>query len=100
VRPSRDVLYQYAGFFLNTTGGMAYLFRRPGDVRLPFMYYCLLVVHEADKEGINTYGIDIFPKIARMKKEVNRYSDLQLYGDYVKQLNQIEDYYRESRQGR
>lgn len=100
VRPSQEVLYRYAGFFLNTTGGMAYLFRRSGDVRLPFIYYCLLVVHNADNQGMNTYGIDIFPQITRLKKEMSRYSDLQLHGDYVKQLNQIEDYYRKNRQGR
>jgi hypothetical protein len=100
VRPSREVLYRYAGFFLNTTGGMAYLFRRSGDIRLPFIYYCLLVVHHADKQGMNTYGIDIFPQITRLKKEMRRYSDLQLHADYLKQLNQIEDYYRKNRQGR
>jgi hypothetical protein len=100
VRPAREVLYRYAGFFLNTTGGMAYLFRRPGDIRLPFIFYCLLVVHHADKEGMNTYGIDIVPQITRLKKEMGRYSDLQLHADYLKQLNHMEDYYRKKRGGR
>ncbi|MCP4667663.1 MAG: hypothetical protein GY849_15010, partial [Deltaproteobacteria bacterium] len=100
VRPSMEVLYRYAAFFLNTTGGMAYVFRRPGDIRLPFVYYCLLIVHHADKEGRNTYGIDIYPQITRLKKEMSRYSDLQLQGDYLKQLHQMEDYYRKNRQGR
>ena len=97
VRPSREVMYRYAGFFLNTTGGMAYLFRRPGDISLSFRYYCLLILHNADKQEMNTYGIDILPQIERLKREMTRYSDLQLHRGYVKQLNQIEDYYRENR---
>ena len=34
IRPSFDVLYQYAGFLINTTGGRAYLFRRSTSFRL------------------------------------------------------------------
>ncbi|MFP3928462.1 MAG: hypothetical protein ACLFUP_06115, partial [Desulfobacteraceae bacterium] len=34
IRPSREALYRYAGFFLNTIGGRSYLFRRAPEARL------------------------------------------------------------------
>ena len=57
LRPSLDVLCQYAGFFLNTIGGRSYLSRQTQDVRLLTSYYCLLILHEADKRGENNYGL-------------------------------------------
>lgn len=96
-RPSFDVLYQYAGFFLNTIGGRAYLFRRSTPVRLLTSYYALLIIHEADKRGINTYGIDIFPEISRLAKEISVYPDFELQNTYIRQLTQLQDYYLERR---
>ncbi len=100
VRPSLEVLYRYAGFFLNTTGGRAYVYRRSGDVRLTFIYYCVLIVHNADKQGMNTYGIDVFPHIIGLKKEMSRYPDLQFQSEYIEELSRLEEYYRNKRQGR
>jgi hypothetical protein len=96
-RPSLDVLYQYAGFFLNTIGGRAYLFRRSTPVRLLTSYYALLIVHEADKRGKNTYGIDIFPEISRLAKEISAYPDFQLQNTYIQQLTELQNYYLERR---
>ncbi len=48
--PSPDTLYRYAGFFVNSIGGRAYLFRRATRLRLLLSYYSLLIVHEADKK--------------------------------------------------
>lgn len=97
LRPSLKVLYQYAGFFLNTIGGRAYLFRRSEGLRLLVSYYCLLIVHTADKLGRNDYGIDIVPFINPVKKEISYYPNFQFQGEYVERLNEMEDYYLQRR---
>lgn len=97
IRPSMTVLYQYAGFFINTTGGRAYLFRRPSGLRLLVSYYCLLVVHEADKKGRNSCGIDIFPLIEPLKNEIRYYPDFQFQEEYITQLDRIKNYYLKKR---
>ncbi len=96
-RPSLDVLYSYAGFFLNTIGGRAYLFRRSAPVRVLVSYYSVLIVHEADKRGKNTYGIDIFPEISRLAKEISAYPDFQLQNTYIQRLTELQNYYLETR---
>lgn len=97
LRPSFKVIYRYAGFFLNTIGGRAYVFRRPTVSRLLITYYSLLFMHEADKAEKNYYGIDIFPYIAPLKKEIDHYPDLQLQKEYLKRLNEMETYYLQKR---
>jgi hypothetical protein len=97
LRPTMEVLYQYAGFFLNTIGGRAYLFRRSPDLRLLTSYYCLMIVHEADKRGKNNYGIDILPFIAPLREEIIHYPDFQFGSEYINTLNNIEDYYLRKR---
>jgi hypothetical protein len=97
MRPSLEGLYQYAGFFLNTIGGRAYLSRRPMALRMLLSYYSLLIVHEADRKGNNTYGIDIFPYIAPLLTEMALYPDLKLKKDYIQKLNQMESYYLQKR---
>jgi hypothetical protein len=97
LRPSLDVLYQYAGFFLNAIGGRAYLFRRPSEVRLLVTYYCLLIVHEADKRGKNSYGIDIFPEIEPLAREISFYPDFHFQNEYILQLTSLQNYYLNKR---
>ena len=97
LRPSLEFVYRYAGFFLNTIGGRAYLFRRSPDLRLLTSYYCLLIVHEMDKKGKNNYGIDILPFIAPLREEIIHYPDFQFGGDYINTLNNVEYYYLQKR---
>ena len=97
LRPSLEVLCQYSGFFLNTIGGRSYLFRRTPKVRLLTSYYCLLILHEADKKGENNYGLDIFPHIAPIKNEFANQPTFTFQMDYVEHLNRIESYYEEKR---
>ena len=97
LRPSLEFVYRYAGFFLNTIGGRAYLFRRSPDLRLLTSFYCLLIIHEMDKRGKNSYGIDILPFIAPLREEIIHYPDLQFGSDYISTLNNIEDYYLQKR---
>ena len=93
IRPSFDVLYRYAGFFLNTTGGRAYMFRRGLKVRLLVSYYAVQVIYQADKAGKNSYGINVLPYVKMLMEEMGNYSDLIYQENYLKTLNMISAYY-------
>ena len=97
IRPTPEVSYLYAGFFLNTIGGRAYLFRRPTLLRILVSYYSLLIVHEADRKGKNSYGIDIFPFIAPVREELRLIPNLLLKDEYIRRLNALEAYYLKKR---
>ena len=96
-RPSLDILYQYAGFFLNSIGGRAYLFRRSLEFRLLVSYYCLLIIHEADKRGKNSYGIDVVPFITPIADEISLFSDFYFQNDYLEKLDSLMGYYIQTR---
>jgi len=98
IRPSRDVLYHYAGFFLNTIGGRSYLYRRPVGLRLLCSYYSLLILQEADKQGRNSYGIDVLPFIAPLAREIALYPDFRFKQTYLKNLEGMEKEYLRKRQ--
>ncbi|MBW1720496.1 MAG: hypothetical protein JRJ78_00380 [Deltaproteobacteria bacterium] len=97
IRPSLGVLYKYAGFFLNTIGGRAYLFRRPSAVRILVSYYSLLIIHEADKKGINNYGVDVFPYIAPLKEEMSFYPGFLFQKEYLTKLDELTTFYLKRR---
>lgn len=97
LRPSMEILYRYAGFLINSTGGRACLFRRSQEVRLLISYYCLLIVHDADKKGINNYGIDILPLIKPLRNEISYYPAFQFQEKYIEQLNRLQYYYWQKR---
>jgi len=61
--PSLEVLYEYAGFFLNTLAGRSYLLRRNSKIRILTSYYSVLILDKANEETLNPYGIDIRPHI-------------------------------------
>lgn len=93
IRPSLGILYKYAGFFLNTIGGRSYLFRRPAPLRLLVSYYCLLIIHEADKKGLNSYGLDISPELTSLQYEMELYSDFLFQNEYIRRIEDISNYY-------
>jgi hypothetical protein len=95
IRPSFEVAYQYAGFLLNTVGGRAYLFRRSPELRLLVTYYCLLIIHEADRREENPYGIDILSQIPPLVREISLYPNLLFQEDYLRDLERTEAYYPE-----
>ena len=97
LRPSFDALYKYAGFFLNTTGGRAYMFRRSTPIRLLTTYYSLLIIHKADRLGLNHYGIDILPFIKRAKQDIGFYPDFEFQNEYMSNLLSMEKYYLKRR---
>ncbi|MFZ0450009.1 MAG: hypothetical protein WAL98_12275 [Desulfatiglandaceae bacterium] len=97
LRPPIDLVYPYAGFLLNTIGGRAYLFRRASSTRVLLTYYSILIVHQADKRGRNTYGIDIYPFIRALSEEMTHYPDLQYQQEYLDNLDLIRKYYVKKR---
>lgn len=97
IRPSMDVLYPYAGYLINSIGGRAYLFRRRVAPRLLVSYYCLLIIHEADKNGKNSYGIDIFPQIAMLREEMSYHHDFYFQKAYIRKLDELSSYYLKKR---
>ncbi len=93
VRPSFNVLYRYAGFFLNTTGGRAYMFRRGLKVRLLASYYSVQLIYQADKAGKNTYGINVLPYTKMLMEEMGNYPDLVYKETYLETLTKIQAFY-------
>ena len=97
IKPSMNVLYPYAGYLINSIGGRAYLFRRRVALRLLISYYCLLIIHEADKTGKNSYGIDIFPQIAMVREEMRYHDDFYFQKAYLQKLDELSNYYLQKR---
>ena len=93
VRPSFDTLYRYAGFFLNTTGGRAYMFRRELKLRLLLTYYSVQIIYQADKAGKNSYGINVLPYMEPLMEEMSNYPDLLYKERYLETLTKIRMFY-------
>jgi hypothetical protein len=93
VRPSFDVLYRYAGFFLNTTGGRAYMFRRGLKARLLASYYSVQIIYQADKAGKNNYGINVLPHVKLLMEEMGNYPNLVYKETYLETLTKIKAFY-------
>jgi hypothetical protein len=84
-------LYEYAGFFLNTLGGKAYLYRRDSTTRTLTQYYSVLILDKANKEKMNPYGIDIIPHLTILKEDLNAHKGLQGTNQYLAVLQNIEE---------
>jgi hypothetical protein len=82
-------MYDYAGFFLQSMGGRSYLFRREPGIRMLTLYYSLLVLDQANRDGLNAEGIDIGPPVELLIREIRysrRLSDRQKYLDTLKEI--------------
>jgi hypothetical protein len=88
-RPSLPVMYEYAGFFLNTLGGRSYLMRRDSKVRLLTMFYCLLVLDRANDLKLNPNGIDIRPPLALLTPEMRSHRGLVYRSRYLAELERL-----------
>ena len=95
--PSLDTIYRYAGFLANSIGGRAYLFRRETRLRLLMNYYCLLIIHEADKRKMNSFGIDIMPFLEPLAEEIENYQFLYYRKEYAGKLIDLKNYYVKKR---
>ncbi len=93
-RPSFSVLYEYAGFFLNTLGGRGYLLRRDSKVRILTTYYCVLILDIANDKGLNSDGIDIRPHIERNFNDITNQIGLIHQKAYLRELENLKRKYK------
>ncbi len=88
-RPALPVMYEYAGYFLNTLGGRSYLMRRDSKVRLLTTYYCLLVLDRANDLNMNPNGIDIRPALVLLAPEMRSHQGLVYRKQYLAELERL-----------
>jgi hypothetical protein len=95
--PPLDITYRYAGYLINSIGGRAYLFRRETRLRLLLSYYCILIIHEADKRKINSFGINVTPYLEPLADEIENYRLLYFRKEYAGRLIDLKNYYAKKR---
>jgi len=95
--PPLTITYRYAGYLINSIGGRAYLFRRDTRLRLLLTYYSVLIVHEADKRKINSFGIDVTPFLEPLADEIENYNLLYFRREYAGRLIDLKNYYQKKR---
>jgi hypothetical protein len=93
-RPSIEQLYIYACFFLETLGGRGYLFRRDSKVRILTLYYCVLIIDQANIDGINSNGIDIRPHLKLISEDMTHQKGLDYKNQYFIKLEMLRKKYR------
>ena len=87
------VMYQYAGFFLNTLGGHSYLYRQESRIRLLTVYYSILVIHEANMRELNEVGLDLRIFLPLIFQEVQSRNDLLYAEEYLQTLTNLQLHY-------
>lgn len=92
-RPSQQVLYEYACFFLNTIGGRNYLMRRDAKIRILTTYYSVLILDRANDLKQNPNGIDIRPYLRMVISDFSGKSGFVFYPEYMKNLRRLADKY-------
>jgi hypothetical protein len=88
-RPAPRIIYEYAGYILNTLGGRSYLLRRSPKVRALTTYYCVLALDMANDNELNLKGIDIRPYIKSSMMEVKNQIGLIHQKEYIAKLNEL-----------
>ena len=88
-RPSIEIMYEYAGFILNTLGGRSYLLRRDPKVRTLTTYYCVLILDKANEEELNSKGIDIRPYIGSSLMEIENQTGFIHQKEYLTKLSKL-----------
>ena len=86
---SQAQLYEFSSFFLETLGGRSYLFRRHPKVRILLQYYCILIIDNANDNGLNMNGVDIRPHLRLTLDEVLNQKDLIYKQYYLDTLNDL-----------
>ena len=87
-------LYEYGGFFINTLGGQAYLFRRDSRLRLLVRYYAILIIDRANRDDMNRHGIDIRMAIEALIDEMTATQMLTDRNEYLARLAALQAKYR------
>ena len=89
IKTTTKDLYEYAGFFLNTLGGKAYLLRRASRTRTLVTYYSILILDKANKEKLNRHGIDIRLPVTLLMDDIRNQKNLSSKSEYLRKLNAI-----------
>ena len=89
VKTSIKDLYEYAGFFLTTLSGRAYLARRPSKTRMIVLYYSILITDAANQADLNRYGIDILPPLNLLMNDMENQRNLDYQRKYLRRLGSI-----------
>ena len=87
-------LYEYGGFFINTLGGQAYLFRRDSRLRLLVRYYAILIIDQADSSDMNRHGIDLRVAIEALIDEMEASQMLSGQDEYLPRLTALQTKYQ------
>jgi len=87
-------LYEYSGYFINTLGGQAYLFRREVYLRHLLRYYSVLIIDRANKIDANRYGIDIRYTLDTLITEIQGNGDLADKQTYLENLANLQERYQ------
>ena len=91
-------MYEYAVFFLNSLAGKSYLLRRESKVRILTVYYCILILDQANQKVINRYGLDIRPLIDAAAYDIRSQRGLVAQKQYLDTLLQLRVKYESQRQ--
>ncbi len=92
---TKDSLYEYAGFFLNTMGGRLYLFRRDSVSRMTVNFYAILLIDQANREENNKDGILLQPAIDTLITEIEAsYGQLKFKDIYLDTLYDLKVRYQ------
>ena len=86
---SPEVMYNYAAFFLQTIAGQSYLFRRDSKTRILTLYYCVIIIDQADKRDLNSYGIDLRPHVGTLINSILSHKQISGKNDYLEKLRAI-----------
>jgi len=87
-------LYEYAGYFINTLGGQAYLFRRELYLRHLLRYYSVLIIDRANNIDANRYGIDIRYTLDFLISEIQGNGGLANKQTYLENLIRLQKEYQ------
>jgi hypothetical protein len=90
--PLQEV-YPYTVFFLNTLGGTAYLIRRDSRVRMLTQYYCILLLDQANRQKLNSLGLDIRPPLDILMRDLKGTTNLTRKEEYIETLKGIRSQY-------
>lgn len=93
-RPEIEVLYTYAGFFLDTLGGRSYLLRRDSKIRMLVNYYSLLLLDQANRKELNRFGIDIRPYIDFLFYDITNQKGIMYRERYLSVLAALQNRYQ------
>lgn len=92
--PPMGLLYEYAGFFMNTMAGRSYLLRRDSRIRILTTYYCVLILDKANEQILNYNGIDIRPHIDFSINDISNQKNLIYDKQYLTKLQSLKEKYK------